>query len=403
MQQILFLTEHSPFKTISGAHQRTNLICTAFSKFANVDVLPIEQDKECNIENCIKIDMDTKRFFYKPCLFLLFIPPIFIKFYNLTKKITINILGSKNYHLAKTVKKLRKTKKYDFVFVRYIKNLRLFGIKPDKSIIIDIDDLPEHIYHSKLNFSLNDNSFKSFIYKIYYSNCVKICRFYTKKIVNSVAVAYLPYKEQCSMYKNTVYLPNIPYLFKNAETNEKTEHQIMFVGMIEYEPNYKGLEYFLDNIYPLIINEIPDVVFNIAGNISQERKIQWLNKYKNILIHGFVDDLKSEYQKCSLIIVPVYTGAGTNIKVIEAMSIGKACVISSFAARGFEDILTDGENILIADNDIDFSVKVIELLKNREYRENIGRAAKETVNSKSLYSFDCFKETIKKSIQIPLK
>lgn len=403
MPEILFICEHSPFKFQSGVHQRTNLLCTAFSKIAHVDVLTLEQDKESNIENCAKIDIKEcinrnkqKKILLHFCL--LVIPPILIEIIKIFKKFTTGIIGNKKYWLAKIVRKQQKIKKYDLIFVRGINNLLVFGIKPSKIVIIDIDDLPEQTYQSKLFFKIENNSIKSIFYKLYYSMCAKICRYYTKKIVKNVSIVYLPNESQCSLFENAVYLPNIPYKFaaKN-DIMEHSEYQIMFVGVIEYKPNYMGIEYFLENIYPSIIDRIPQVNFNIIGRISEERKEEWLLRYKNISLLGVIDDLKKEYEKNSVIVVPIYNGAGTNIKVLEAMSMEKACVTSTFAGKGFEKILENGKNIIMADSAENFAEKIIELLKDKDYRDSIAKSAKEAVDKQ--YSFECFSEIIINSMQ----
>ena len=399
LTEILFLTKHSPFLDITGGHQRTRLLCIAFSKFANVDVLTLEQDIDSNIENCSMIKFDADKLAIQSNFLFLFFSQIYNIYFRLTKMLTYNILGGKNNFLSKQVINLRKNKHYDFIFIRYINNLRLYGVKPDKSVILDVDDHPEYVYQSRYNFYKNNNSFKGFIYRSYYSFCKKTSAYYTKKITDKISVAYLPDKELSKKYKNAVYLPNIPYINKQYEKSDAFDHKIMFVGLIEYQSNYSSLEYFLNNIFPLIVKEIPDVVFDIVGSISDKRKAEWLSKYKNISIPGFVDNLTHKYQNCSLVVVPVYLGGGTNIKVLEAMNMGKACVISSFAAKGFEDILVNGENILIADNDTDFSDKVIKLLKNKEYRENTGKMAKETINN-SHYSLENFLNIVKNTFPV---
>jgi glycosyltransferase involved in cell wall biosynthesis len=102
------------------------------------------------------------------------------------------------------------------------------------------------------------------------------------------------------------------------------------------------------------------------------------------------------YLDSSVVVVPVYNGSGTNIKVIEAMSRGKACVISSFAGKGYEDILVNGKNIFIAESNVDFAEKIVKLLLDDDLRAHIGESARESVDQR--YSFENFSEIIIKSI-----
>ena len=400
MKNILFLSVHSPFKSESGAHQRSRHFCSAFSKFAFVDVYTTDQDADCNIDNCSKIEYNiirTKSIFLQilKIIFLLFIPPVITKLIHLFTMFSIKSIGTKDAVLSKEVRNILKNKKYDYIFVRYLTDLIKFGIAPKKNVILDIDDLPEEKYMN--NFKYDS---KSFLNKIYFYVCSKTCRFYTKLIVKKVLVAYLPNKNQCELFKNAVYLPNIPYQQDVLDNNiiNKSEFQIMFVGLIDYSPNWNGLLYFLKNIYPNIIQNIPDINFNIIGKISENRKEYLLKNFKNISLAGFAADLNHEYQNNLVVVVPIYQGAGTNIKVVEAMSLGKACVITSNSGRGYDKLLIDGKNILIAKNDIDFAEKTIKLLQDNDYRKSIEIFAKKSINEQ--YSFNFILNTIKYSINI---
>lgn len=401
--KILFICEHSPFKSHSGAHQRTSLLCNAFSKIAYIDVLTFEQDADCNINNCTKIDIinDLKKierissFLH---IILLFFPPIIIFIIKIFNKFTIDIFGRRKYLKSKIISKVKRQNNYDYIIVRGIDNIRSFGIPLNKKVILDIDDLPEQFYKSRIELLKTDRSFKSFYTKQYFTLCAKVYSRYTRKVTKKLFVCYLPNENLCSQFANTVYLPNIPYNLNIEKPQYISKYQILFVGVIEYSPNYIGIEYFLDNIYPLIVQNIPEVNFNIVGSISKERRSNWLKKYKNTSLLGFVDDLNKLYLDSSVVVVPIYNGSGTNIKVIEAMSKGKACVISPFAGKGFENILIDGKNIYIADSCVDFAEKTIKLLKDENLRETIADSAKKAVDQR--YSFEYFSEIVKNSISV---
>jgi glycosyltransferase involved in cell wall biosynthesis len=374
------------------------------SQFAHIDVLSVEQSNECNIENCVKIEISScsgrsinailNNFFF------LFFPPVLVKFINFFKVFSIGVLGKKDIFFSKKAKELIKYNKYDFIFIRYIEALVVFGIKPSTNIIIDIDDLPEQVFLTNLNIEeSNDLSLKNIYHKLYYYFAAKTSRHYTKKIVKNVFAVFFPNERQCSLFNNSFYLPNIPYPLNTLKTKQKAVYQILFVGLISHKPNYTGIEYFLNCIFPVILEQLPDVNFRIIGKIPEKIKNRWLIQYKNISILGFVNNLEDEYNNSSVVVIPVYHGSGTNIKVLEAMSYGKACVISSFAGKGFEKLLINEENILIAENDTDFADKTVRFLKDSELRKNIGTAAKKSINEQ--YSFENFYEIMKKTIILP--
>jgi glycosyltransferase involved in cell wall biosynthesis len=81
------------------------------------------------------------------------------------------------------------------------------------------------------------------------------------------------------------------------------------------------------------------------------------------------DAYKSEYRKYKIVVVPIYYGSGTNIKVLEAMSMKRASVITDFVARGFKKDLIDNQYILIAKENQDFANKVIQLLFDNRFKQ----------------------------------
>jgi glycosyltransferase involved in cell wall biosynthesis len=67
-------------------------------------------------------------------------------------------------------------------------------------------------------------------------------------------------------------------------------------------------------------------------------------------------------------------GGGTRLKVLDALAMGKAIVSTSIGCEGLE--VTNGQDIMIADNPVDFAEKTISLLRNKEKRTALGKAAR---------------------------
>ena len=73
---------------------------------------------------------------------------------------------------------------------------------------------------------------------------------------------------------------------------------------------------------------------------------------------------KEMYRKCSVVVSPVYSGAGTNIKVLEALAMKKICILSDFAFKGFDVHLTDGVDLLVARSDSDYTALLDKVLSD---------------------------------------
>lgn len=107
-------------------------------------------------------------------------------------------------------------------------------------------------------------------------------------------------------------------------------HNILFFsGSNQY--NINGLTWFLETVFPSIIETFPDVRLVIGGSIS---KYIDTSKYSNIEIYGFVDDLDDFFCKGDVVINPTYQGTGLKIKTFEGVSFDKVTMVHPHSMIG---------------------------------------------------------------------
>jgi hypothetical protein len=135
---------------------------------------------------------------------------------------------------------------------------------------------------------------------------------------------------------------------------------ILFIGSFPHHPNADAMQYFVDDIYPLLEEKIGGEKIFIIGPEPPE----WLQKRatNNLNVMGYVPDIGPYFARCKLSIAPLRYGAGVNGKVILSMSYGVPVVASSLAAEGIP--LVKGEDILVADNPVDFCRAITNLYHN---------------------------------------
>ncbi|MEX2351384.1 MAG: glycosyltransferase family 4 protein [Balneolaceae bacterium] len=167
--------------------------------------------------------------------------------------------------------------------------------------------------------------------------------------------------------------------------NEPVPHSMVFVGMMKYVPNYDGITWFLDEVFPKILKKVPDATITIVGKNPPQSISNRANK--NIIVTGFVDDTRPYIEKSSVYVVPLRMGGGTRLKIMEALAVKKPIVTTSIGCEGIDVI--NGESILIADQPGEFADRVIglfsdpgqvtdltehgfELVKNKYRWESIG-------------------------------
>ena len=394
MKKILYISDQSPFNNSYGAQQRTSLLYNILCEIGHVDLVcftsePIPQATlrpNCTIkyfgELPIKVHSKIVIRLKKLCnIFFSFSP------YS---------VYDKNRDASKIANNLLKNNQYDRIVIRYIKNAFMCGLLGDKRIIVDVDDLPEQSIMSYVD-TIKISKLKYLQYKFY----AKRAKFHTDHFLKRINHSFLPNENQCK-WTNSSYLPNIPFPNKNGaqylsgSLPDDNEFGVFFIGFMHHSPNIQGVEYFIKNIWQKVTDTVPNAVFRIAGKgVTPEQKIVW-EKNAGVQVLGFVSDIFNEYKKCKVVVVPIYYGAGTNIKVLEAMSVGRACVITDFVAKAFNNDLIDDENILVARNDQDFANKVTQLLLDKNLNMKIVSNGSRIIKEK--YSYSTFIESVNKYI-----
>ena len=161
--------------------------------------------------------------------------------------------------------------------------------------------------------------------------------------------------------------------------------RLVFIGTLHYEPNRDALHHFTTEIFPLVRAAVPDVEFEIVGGGDQP-DIAALGRLPGITFTGFVDDVRDVFRRASALVVPLRSGGGTRLKILEAMAAGVPVVSTTIGAEGLD--LIDCEDLLIADHPTDFAACAISLLQDRAFARRIAeqgcRRVRESYDWRSL-------------------
>lgn len=138
---------------------------------------------------------------------------------------------------------------------------------------------------------------------------------------------------------------------------------MVFIGPETHIPNKQGLEWFMDNVFPLLRKQEPNIIINVIGNWKKETKENWEQKYTGIYFLGYVDNLYTAIAN-SILIVPLFQGSGIRMKILEACNAGIPFVATSIGAEGLN--FTSGKDCYITDDAAQFAESIIELVNNQE-------------------------------------
>jgi glycosyltransferase involved in cell wall biosynthesis len=158
--------------------------------------------------------------------------------------------------------------------------------------------------------------------------------------------------------------------------NGKPDFPSLFhIGALDWSPNQEGLDWFLKRCWPGLHQRYPDLKFYIAGR-NAPAYIQNI-KLPNVVFLGEVDNAYTFMQDRAIMVVPLLSGSGMRIKIIEGMALGKAIVSTSIGAEGI--IIEPDKEIVIADTSEKFTEGIESLLNNFDKFEAIGNNARHFV------------------------
>jgi glycosyltransferase involved in cell wall biosynthesis len=151
---------------------------------------------------------------------------------------------------------------------------------------------------------------------------------------------------------------------------------VVYVGGLSWHPNREALDFWCDRVKPhldrLGVGEVPATW---VGQASRDEMEQYARRAR-VRLTGYVDDVRPEMSRSSVFVVPLQSGGGTRLKILNAWSMGMAVVSTSVGCEGLA--ARHGENILIADTPSDFAAAVASLLKDEAARTRIGQLARQT-------------------------
>lgn len=173
-------------------------------------------------------------------------------------------------------------------------------------------------------------------------------------------------------------LPNsIDPDFFGLRAGAPTGNEITFIGTTHVDANRDGLIYFMEEIFPLIEQCVPDLTLKIVGG-SPPPQIAAYGQRPNVEVTGYVKDVRDYMARSKALIVPLRSGGGTRLKILEGLSYGVPTVSTSIGAEGLA--LKDGEQILLGDTPQRFADQVVRLLGDAALQERLrlaGRVAAE--------------------------
>lgn len=180
-------------------------------------------------------------------------------------------------------------------------------------------------------------------------------------------------------YKNLgcrVPLITIPFSLSEAQIRPSEPVSgplnLYHIGAMDWQPNVAGLLWFLDKVWPGVRAAQPEAQLYLAGRNMPDSFHN--GKWPGVTVAGEVPDAAAFEADKSILVVPIHSGGGIRVKILQSMAKGKAVITTSIGLQGIEEA-RNGEELLVADSAQAFTAACSQLLQDRDQVEQLGSLA----------------------------
>ena len=227
-----------------------------------------------------------------------------------------------------------------------------------------------------------DNS-NNILKKSYLSLLAKRLKVYEQSVLDKLDGIASVTKEDLALFKEMgfkrkgIAVPTGIIIDKDlfVEIEQEEELSVFHIASMNWLPNVEAVDWFLKNVWNLVLLEVPQAKLYLAGRDMPD----WLlkHKQKNVVVIGEVANARDFYRSKKIMVVPILSGGGMRVKIIEGMAIGKTIVSTTIGAEGIH--CEHGKHILIANSPTDFAAAVIQCLEDEQLTTRLSYNAQQLI------------------------
>lgn len=329
-EKILLVSPTSPFDPQSGAQQRTALLYEALRALGDVDVLLVEPTSGASRLAPSQPGILAHGLWHQRPLGIGKFTP---------DPVLDAALQSAGVDLGR----------YRLIVGRYLNPITKLVIPSGVRTVVDLDDWGYHYAPGALALAARLKS----AYAAWLSQ---------RQLKRFDAFFFVSQRDQARHPElRSAILPNIPFNPPAQPFPQTDSSTLLFVGSLWYAPNREGIDRFLAHSWPAIKAAQPQARLLLVGAAPPAVRQAW-EQHPDVSAPGFVDDLGEAYRSAAFTIAPIYSGGGTNIKILESLAYGRACVTTPHGANSFSDDFVNNNGVVVAHTATKFSEACVQLL-----------------------------------------
>ena len=370
--KILFVTSRIPYPPNRGDKLRIYNVIKGFSENNVVKVLSFvkNQTDKKYLEEFKKEGIQIETVYISKLRSLINLFSVFFSYEP------FQVLYYRSKKMRDKISQITSTEKYDVVYFHLFITAQYHNAVSNNALkILDFTDAASLYLKRYLEFARFGLS------KIYFTLDFKRI-FQYEQIANNFDTTFVcspvdkKYLEEKGIRNIQVFVNGIDTSKFKYEEKQPEKYRIIFTGNLPYFPNQDAVLYFVKEIFPLVLLKNSNAKFYIVGQ-NPSKEILSLQS-NNVIVTGFVEDIKREYLRSAVNIAPVRFGAGTPNKIIEALALGIPTVATRLTVSGFDYEIQ--KYISIVDTPELFAEKIIEIFnKAIEYKERMKEASEAIV------------------------
>jgi glycosyltransferase involved in cell wall biosynthesis len=146
--------------------------------------------------------------------------------------------------------------------------------------------------------------------------------------------------------------------------------RLLWLGGLDWPPNLEGVRWFLSGVLPELLRpSFPPIELHIVG-AHPPTDVAAYDNGDSVRVHGYVDDIEHHKSRADVLIAPLFSGSGVNVKVVEALAAGLAVITTTTGVTGLEAV--PGRDLLVANSPHDFTREIARLARHPEVRRSLG-------------------------------
>jgi glycosyltransferase involved in cell wall biosynthesis len=252
-------------------------------------------------------------------------------FLNLFSTSSYNIDRFYNLNFENKLKELLKNN-YEVIYIEsifllpYLKTIRSSS---NAKIILRAPNIEHKIWEKQID--LSENLFKKFYLK---HLTKKLKRFENQHFELTDGILTISNHDANYIQELNIKTPvlNLPFAIKSDISENIKKNNFFFIGAYNWKPNSDAIMFLINELFPEILKKIPDAKLHIAGSYTPIDLYKF--KSESIFIYGKVDSVKDFMKNHGILLVPIFSGSGVRIKILEALSMGIPVIGTKIAIQG---------------------------------------------------------------------